>query len=131
MTYLKMKNQNFIGIEIGGTKLQLASADESLKIEKLISLPIDQSKGAKGILKQIEDAITELIGDKNLSAIGVGFGGPVSYKTGIVNISHQVEGWENFNLHKWLQEITGAQIFIDNDANIAALGEAIHGTGAN
>lgn len=125
-----MSQQNFIGIEIGGTKLQLAIADESLKMDQILSFEVDRSKAASGIQQQIEEGIRQLKANKKLSAIGVGFGGPVNYKTGMVNVSHQIEGWENFNLQEWLQQITYAPVFIDNDANVAALGEAVHGAGA-
>ena len=125
-----MAEQNFIGIEIGGTKLQLAIADESLKIKQQLSFEVNRNKGANGIKQKIEESIHQIKGDKKVSAVGVGFGGPVNYKTGIINVSHQIAGWENFNLREWLQQVSDAQVFIDNDANVAALGEAIHGAGA-
>jgi glucokinase len=125
-----MTEQNFIGIEIGGTKLQLTFANESLKIEKFLSFEVNRSKGAGGIQQQIEEGIHQIKGDKKLDAIGVGFGGPVNHKTGMINVSHQIAGWENFDLREWLQQMSGANVFIDNDANVAALGEAIHGAGA-
>ena len=125
-----MAEQNFIGIEIGGTKLQLAIADESLKIEQQLSFEVNRGKGAAGIKQQIEEGIHQINGDKKVCAIGVGFGGPVNYKTGMINVSHQIAGWENFNLREWLQQVSDAPVFIDNDANVAALGEAIHGAGA-
>jgi len=123
-------NKNFIGIEIGGTKLQLVCADVSLIIDKQLSLEVNKENGAKGIQKQIENGIQKIKGHKKLAAIGVGFGGPVNYKTGKISVSHQIEGWEDFNLQQWLQESTGVPVFIDNDANVAALGEAVHGVGA-
>jgi glucokinase len=125
-----MAEQNFIGIEIGGTKLQLAIADESLKIKQQLSFEVNRNKGANGIKQKIEESIHQIKGDKKVSAVGVGFGGPVNYKTGMINVSHQIAGWENFNLREWLQQVSDAQVFIDNDANVAALGEAIHGAGA-
>jgi glucokinase len=125
-----MPEQNFIGIEIGGTKLQLVSADASLSINEHLSLDVNKENGAKGIRQQIEEGIQKIKGNKKLSAIGVGFGGPVNYKTGKISVSHQITGWENFNLQQWLHDLTGAPVFIDNDANVAALGEAVHGTGA-
>jgi len=125
-----MAEQNFIGIEIGGTKLQLAIADESLKIKQQLSFEVNRNKGANGIKQKIEESIHQIKGDKKVSAVGVGFGGPVNYKTGMINVSHQIAGWENFNLREWLQQVSDAPVFIDNDANVAALGEAIHGAGA-
>jgi glucokinase len=125
-----MSEQNFIGIEIGGTKLQLVSADASLAINEHLSLEVNKENGARGIQQQIEDGIQKIKGNKELSAIGVGFGGPVNYKTGKISVSHQIAGWEDFNLKQWLHDLTTVPVFIDNDANVAALGEAVHGAGA-
>src|SRR5690606_16018329 len=43
--------------------------------------------------------------------------------------SYQVEGWGDFVLQDWLEKKTRIPVWIDNDANIAALGEALHGAG--
>src|SRR3954470_5718048 len=110
-----MTEQNFIGIEIGGTKLQLTFANELLKIEKLLSFEVNRSKGAGGIQQQIEEGVHQIKGDKKLDAIGVGFGGPVNHKTGMINVSHQIAGWENFDLREWLQQISNVPVYIDND----------------
>jgi glucokinase len=125
-----MPEQNFIGIEIGGTKLQLVRANASLAIDKHLLLEVNKEKGAIGIQQQIQEGIQKIKGVKKLSAIGVGFGGPVNYKTGMISVSHQIAGWEDFNLQQWLQELTGVPVFIENDANVAALGEAVHGAGS-
>jgi glucokinase len=124
-----MSEQIFIGIEIGGTKLQLMSADVTLNILKALSFEVSKKEGATGIQAQIEKSIRELAGNSEVKAVGVGFGGPVNCKTGVINISHQIEGWENFNLRQWLQHLTSAPVIIDNDANVAALGEAVQGAG--
>jgi glucokinase len=126
-----MSQQNFIGIEIGGTKLQLARANEFLFIEEQISLEVIKTNGADGIRQQIKEAIKNLKGNETITAVGVGFGGPVNYKTGKISVSHQIDGWDGFDLKEWLQELMGAPVFIDNDANVAALGEAVHGAGTS
>src|SRR5256885_1955023 len=126
-----MSKQNFIGIEIGGTKLQIVIADASLVIKEQLSLEVNKTNEAKGIQKQIEEALVKIKGSKTLTAIGVGFGGPVNYKTGKISVSHQIRGWEDFNLKQWLHDLTGVPVIIDNDANVAALGEAVHGAGAS
>lgn len=125
-----MPEQYFIGIEIGGTKLQLVRANANLVIEKQISKEVDKAKGATGILQQIQEEFTQIKENKIVQAIGVGFGGPVNYKTGSIIKSHQVNGWDDFNLKEWLEELSGVQVFVENDANVASLGEAIHGAGA-
>jgi glucokinase len=124
-----MVNRQFIGIEIGGSKLQLVRADASLVIRQTICLEADISKGAEGIRQQIETGLEQIRHDQRIDAVGVGFGGPVNHVTGKVSLSHQVAGWETFDLRLWLKELTGAAVFIDNDANVAALAEAVHGAG--
>lgn len=124
-----MVNRQLIGIEIGGSKLQLVRADASLAIQETICLEADKDKGAQGIRQQIEKGLLQIKNDRKISAVGVGFGGPVNHTTGKVSLSHQVEGWETFDLRQWLQQLAGAPVFIDNDANVAALGEAVHGAG--
>jgi glucokinase len=61
--------------------------------------------------------------------IGCGFGGPVDADSGVVLLSHRLPGWENVPLASLLEERLGAQTLVDNDARIAALGEARFGAG--
>jgi glucokinase len=62
-------------------------------------------------------------------AVGIGFGGPVNRLTGEIATSFHIKGWTGFPIAEWLQPIAEAPVFIDNDANVAALGEATHGAG--
>ncbi|MEP0818927.1 MULTISPECIES: ROK family protein [Trichocoleus] len=71
----------------------------------------------------------ELLQGAKPNAIGVSFGGPVDAKTGTVRLSHHVPGWENVPLQQWLETEFGAPARVDNDANVAALGEHRFGAG--
>jgi len=64
-----------------------------------------------------------------LAAIGVSFGGPVDAGRGLVRLSHHVPGWEETPLRDRLQTELGAPVAVDNDANVAALGEWSFGAG--
>jgi glucokinase len=118
-----------VGIEIGGTKLQLVLGDKAGCIRERRKLNVDPALGAAGIRKQIQITLPELIANQELTAVGVGFGGPVDWRTGKICKSHQIEGWSEFDLASWLAEITGTVVRIDNDANVGALGEARRGAG--
>ena len=118
-----------IGLEIGGTKLQLVFGDEKGAICERRKLAVEPARGAAGIRQQIERALPALLGGRTIRAAGVGFGGPVDWKTGRICRSHQIEGWSEFDLAGWLRDLTGAAVFADNDANVAALGEARRGAG--
>lgn len=120
-----------IGIEIGGTKLQLVSGNASGKIERRWRATVDPVAGGKGICRQIQTGLAELRKASAPQAIGVGFGGPVDWRTGRICCSHQIEGWEDFGLGDWLRKEYGLPAAIDNDANVAALGEAKAGAGSS
>ncbi len=120
---------NLIGIEIGGTKLQLVAGDETGYIHDRRRLAVDRAGGGAGIREQIETVLPGLVAAFQPNAIGVGFGGPVDWQTGRICCSHQIEGWHDFELGAWLHGQTRVPVRVDNDANVAALGEALHGAG--
>ena len=120
---------NLLGIEIGGTKLQLVAGDETGRITARLRFTVDRASGGEGIRQRITGALPALLDAHSPAAIGVGFGGPVDWQTGQICCSHQIAGWHDFGLGEWLREHTGRPVFVDNDANVAALGEAIHGAG--
>lgn len=120
----------FLGIEIGGTKLQLVAGDAHGRIVDRRRFTVDRAAGGEGIRSHIATALPELIAVHTPAAVGVGFGGPVDWQTGRICCSHQIAGWQDFELGEWLRKQTGLPVLVDNDANVAALGEARHGAGA-
>jgi len=123
------KGPVLLGVEIGGTKLQLAAGDALGGIRERVRLVIDRKAGAEGIRAQIASVLPSLVSKWSPVALGVGYGGPVDWKTGRIACSHHIEGWSDFPLGEWLQELSGIPCFVENDANAAALGEALYGAG--
>ncbi|MBC7856680.1 MAG: ROK family protein [Pirellulaceae bacterium] len=120
----------FLGIEIGGTKLQLGvGSGDGGEFAAFARHDIDISRGAPGILEQIEKSATALSQKHQLQRIGIGFGGPVDSERGLVTKSHQVEGWESFPLVRWCQETLGIPTLLGNDCDVASLAEARNGAG--
>jgi glucokinase len=120
---------SFLGIEIGGSKLQLFVGDASAVILERCRFAVDPSCGGDGIRAQVKESIPALLKKFEIAAIAVGFGGPVDRVNGRIARSHQIEGWSGFDLERWLRELSGKPVLIDNDANMGALGEALHGAG--
>jgi glucokinase len=120
-----------LGMEIGGTKLQIVSGDAEGHIVERWRCQVDPSKGGQGIRKQIGAVLGKVLQQMpQPQGLGVGFGGPVNWQTGMIECSHQIEGWSGFDLAGWVREITGIQnVRVENDANVAALGEAVLGAG--
>jgi len=120
----------YLGIEIGGTKLQLGVGDgTSDQLAAWDRLDIDARRGAAGILDQIEHAAAGLIQRFPVARLGIGFGGPVDTAAGRVIVSHQVDGWRDFPLASWCHKTLGVPAALGNDCDSAALAEAKHGAG--
>ncbi|MHB9007367.1 MAG: ROK family protein [Limisphaerales bacterium] len=117
-----------VGIEIGGTKLQVVLGDIDGSIRSSHRFAVDHAEGAVGIRRQLETTLRALQAERP-GAVAVGYGGPVDWRTGRICCSHHVKGWSEFPLGDWLRELTGLPVNVDNDANVAALGEAMVGAG--
>jgi len=120
---------HLLAIEIGGSKLQLAAGDEAGRILDRRRFVVNRAAGGEGIRTQIAAALPALLAQWQPEAIGVGYGGPVNWRTGRIVKSHHIEGWSDFPLAEWLHSLSGLPAIVENDANTAALGEARHGAG--
>jgi glucokinase len=124
----------YLGIEIGGTKLQLGLGEGDGVIQSLWRAAVVPGDGADGIRRQIEQAVPELLaGAKRkrdeLKGVGIGFGGPVDDATRTVIKSHQIAGWDGFPLADWIADLVGVPAVLGNDADVAGLAEALFGAG--
>ncbi|MBI5034277.1 MAG: ROK family protein [Chloroflexi bacterium] len=120
----------FLALDYGGTKLSAAIARrgerEWLAIDRHMSR---REKDARYEQAEMLALAHKLLGDRKPAAIGVSFGGPVDAAHGRVILSHHVPGWEDTPLRAQLQSEFGAPASVDNDANVAALGEYTFGAG--
>ncbi|MBD2692285.1 ROK family protein [Anabaena catenula] len=119
-----------LALDFGGTKLAAATVKagsrEWLRYENRLSPANADALSDIEIMRSLIDSVL----DKNKpDAIGVSFGGPVDAATGMVRLSHHVPGWENIPLKDLLEEDYNAPASVDNDANVAAIGEHRFGAG--
>jgi glucokinase len=121
----------YVGVEIGGTKLQVVLGNVHAEIIDRRRFTVDRKAGGAGIRKQIAQAIDNYQHKHRISAVGIGFGGPVDWRTGKICLSHHIEGWSEFQLRDWMRELVRVPVSVDNDANTAALAEAVQGAGKN
>jgi glucokinase len=124
-----------LGIEIGGTKLQLAVGHGRGRLGALERLRVEPARGAPGILAQIQAAFPTLLEQAHLTglavqAIGIGFGGPVDSEQGRTQKSYQVPGWEDFPLADWIRRnLRVPLVVLENDADAAGIAESRFGAG--
>lgn len=116
-----------IGVDIGGTSTKAALVDETGAIHSRVEVPTDTFAGTKSIL-----AVTEtLVGRApdlglRVAAVGVGAAGFVDVRSGTVTFSPNLS-YGDSNVATALREHVGLSVFVDNDANAAAWGEACFG----
>jgi glucokinase len=121
-----------LGIEIGGTKLQLGLGHGDGRLIALERRLVVPENGAAGIRAQIEEATANLLHGRNErpEALGIGFGGPVDADRGVVTVSNQIDGWAGFPIAAWAGDtLSIPRVVLQNDADTAALGEARYGAG--
>lgn len=120
----------YLGIEIGGTKQQIAVCDKDGHIVRMESERVILVSGAPDICAWIEKTVDKLFAEfQNIKAIGVGFGGPLESVTGKCIMSLQVPGWENFELKTWLENKYPVPVTVVNDTVAGGYAELKLGSG--
>jgi glucokinase len=121
-----------IGIDLGGTKIAGVLTTVSGKFLMDVQVPTEAHKGKKQVIENIKKAIRLLISSKKnfvLKAIGIGAPGPILYEEGLVMEAPNLPGWKRVNIKKVLHQEFHVPVFVDNDANCAALAELKFGAG--
>ena len=122
-----------IGIDIGGMSVKAGLVDEYGAIiaknrKKTAGTP---DKVIKNMIMQVQELLeTNNLSLKDIKGIGIGCPGAVTGKTGMVDFLPNL-GWKNIPLVEKLKEKLDTEIIISNDANVAALGEAVYGCARN
>jgi glucokinase len=122
-----------IGVDLGGTQLRAALADEAGQLLEEVRVRTDAEAGPAAVIDQIVECIEHvraaLPEDAALLGIGIGSPGPLDPYTGVVFTQPNMAGWTDVPLRDILAERTGLPIELGNDANAAALGEWYFGSG--
>jgi glucokinase len=119
-----MSEKYAIGIDLGGTNLRVALVSDEGKISRKIKKPSSEQ-----IIDALTESIDEIRHDIPVAGIGIGVAGLVDRAHGRVFISPNLRAVENTDITGSLKKKFGVPIFIENDANVAALGEKLAGAG--
>lgn len=123
-----------IGVDLGGTNIAVGIIDENNKIVARASRKTKAPRAAELIFDDMADAIKEAmdqiyITNADVLSIGVGTPGSVNKGEELIEFANNL-AFNNVPAYKLLRERTGFdKVYFDNDANCAALGEAIAGCG--
>ena len=117
-----------LAIDIGGTKFSMAAFDGGHMVER-ITRATDREGGREWMLHQINSIAADWSLNHRFERCGIGFGGPVNFVQQTVALSTHVGGWQNTPLAAHVAESLHIPVILDNDANVGALGEGVHGAG--
>jgi len=114
----------YLGVDLGGTNIKAALVDADGAIIKEASTPTKLPRPAEAVCDDIAALCNQLAQGQQVAGIGVGCPGTVD--GGIVRYSNNL-GWHDFAMGDYLRAKTGLPVALANDANAAALGEALAG----
>lgn len=113
---------------MGGTNAKFGISDYKFKLYKFFSIPAKEFSNPTEAIFKIKKLLQELSGYK-FSALGFGLPGLVDYHKGYVNYLVNLKGWNDIPWKKFLEREINIPVFIDNDVNLACLGEYFLGAG--
>jgi glucokinase len=114
-----------VGIDLGASHLHFALADFRGEILQESNKRIRPEDGPRKLIAQIVEGALSLAAKAGgrLRAVAIGVPSPVDAERGVVAFAYNLPGWKNIHLARKLEEKLGVPIFLENDANMAAIGE--------
>jgi len=120
---------SIIGIDLGGTTFKVSIVDNNGKLQNALERDTQQHDPPEQLIKRLADAAREVAGDETPDALGIGVPGAVRPDSGVCVFAPNLNGWTELPVANLLKEHLGFPVFVANDANAAALGEAHFGAG--
>lgn len=122
-----------IGVDLGGTNIATGVIDENYKIIGRGKVKTRAPRPAEAIFDSIKEAVDMAVVNAGISydeitSVGIGTPGSVNKDTGAIEFSNNLK-FHNVPAKAMLEERLKKPIYLENDANAAALGEAVAGSG--
>jgi glucokinase len=120
-------NKISIGVDLGGTNLRIAAVDDQGALVEKVTLGTKVSRGRDHVIADMCDAIQRMSDKYKNSApllgIGVGVPGIIDMQTGLVRESPNLPDWVDYPARAAIEQRLKTVVILENDANVAALGE--------
>ena len=122
-----------IGVDMGGTNLRIAAITTDGQLLEKITLGVKIAMGRDYVIGEMCEAIHRLTeqyrGTGRFVGAGIGVPGIIDMEAGMMRKSANLPGWSDYPVRDEIERRLGAKVFLDNDANVAALGEKWLGAG--
>jgi len=128
----KLKASYYIAIDLGGTQIRAALADQGGRLLARFDQPTQAQTGPEAVLNRIVATVDRVWTDRSqqpVTAAGVSAPGPLNPWTGVVYTAPNLPGWDHYPLKEKLEARLGVPVQLGNDANLGALGELHFGAG--
>ncbi len=116
-----------IGVDLGGTNLRIAAVDENGTLLEKVTTGTQVKRGRDYVITEMCDAIRALSakfeGSLRMMGAGIGVPGIIDKRTGMLRESPNLPGWHDYPVRDELERRLSSAVFLENDANAAALGE--------
>jgi glucokinase len=120
------KQECFVGIDLGGTKILAGVFSPKLKCLGKTKMSTKAQRGPEAVIQRIAKCLRDAVDEcdlelKNVKGVGIGAPGAVDPETGNVIFAPNL-GWHDIPLKKELENLLDLPVFVENDGNICALG---------
>ncbi len=119
----------WIGVDLGGTHLRAALADDRGTILSAQKTETIADEGVHAVLGRVADAIRSLPGWAAAKGIGIGVPGGVLRDGDTVVLASNLTGFDGFSVRSHLSKMMRLPVALENDGNMACLAEALLGAG--
>jgi glucokinase len=122
-----------IGIDLGGTQIRTAVL-QGRKLLSRISLFSGANPTPERVIPRMFQSVEQAleaagVGLQQIASIGIGSPGPLNNQTGVICSPANLPEWDNVPLRALFMDHFGKPSYLENDANVAALGESLFGAG--
>ena len=124
----------YVGIDLGGTNIKGGVVDRAGRVVHFESIETEAEGGRDHVLDRIGMLAGKVrdaagLARDQIGGVGIGSPGPLDTKRGFIHTAPNLPGWENLPLADEVSKRCGYRVFIENDANAAALAESFAGVG--
>ncbi len=127
------KREVFLGIDVGGTSIKAGLFDTKYHLLSRFSLAVSKDDNPSDCFTTLLDWLKtpEVSNQYNVISAGMGLPGLFDQDSGALKMAPNLPKWVGFGIRTFFEKETGLKILVDNDANMAALGEYEVGSGSD
>lgn len=128
-----MSENIYVGVDLGGTAIKVGICNAEGNLLHTYEGPTGTAEGVDTVIDNIEKYVRQIVEDspytwEQLAGVGAGVAGFTNIREGIIILAPNI-GFRNVPIRAILEDRLNKPVKIDNDANVAALGEAWSGAG--